>query len=189
MPRRKKKVEESEGLAIKNLPKKRPLKGSQATVPTVVKDDRNYSRFNALKHGRYADLPMYCNDCVYRSEDAGGNGKCRKYKEDSVCILREDIKVHCREADSRKPEDLKTIVDEAIELIRERALFGILKAGMDGNNIDKQTNAQFNLLHTYLKLADGLQGNVKVTETLEVSEDADFVMRMMRQVKEKNGEK
>ena len=94
----------------------------------------------------------------------------------------------CAETDSREPEALKTIADEQIKMLRERVMFSIFVAGMDGNLMDKATNAQMNTLHQYIKLMKELQGSVSVTATqVEGSDDADAITKLFRQIKvEKN---
>ncbi len=51
----------------------------------VVEDKRKMiSPFNAAKHLKDANIPAYCDQCVYRSVEAGGNGKCPKYEAGAV---------------------------------------------------------------------------------------------------------
>ena len=166
---------------IKNVPVVKH-KGKQATVPTVVKDGKVYSRYNALKHGKYAKIPIYCNDCVYRSKDVGGNGRCLAYEKDSICGIREDIQKHCGKLDSRNPDDLKTVVDEQVRMLRERVLFAIWQAGVDGNLMDRSTNAQMNTLMTYLRFARELQGTLKVTEVQDRDANTDAITKLFREV-------
>ena len=45
------------------------------------------SVYNRAKNLKYANLPAYCDQCVYRSIDSGGNGKCPKYEEGAICGL------------------------------------------------------------------------------------------------------
>ena len=160
-------------------------KGTAEKDKLVVFEDRRSitSRGNAkIKNLKYAKLPVYCNDCYYRSEEAGGNGKCSAYKEDALCEIRSDIKKHCLAMDSRKPDDLKSMVDEMIQLLRERTMFAMFTAGMDGNTVDKGTNAQLNTLHSYIKLMRELQGTTTVTAT-EARTESDFITDLFRQVK------
>lgn len=154
-------------------------------VVEVDKSKRELTKYNALKHGKYAELPIYCNDCYYRSKDEGGNGKCEAYKKDSVCTVRADIKKYCGELDSRDPDTLKTIVDNNIKMLNERVMFSIFTAGMDGNLLDKATNAQMNTLHSYIKLMKDLNGTVKITASTEETEgsgDADFITKMFKSI-------
>ena len=165
------------------MKKPKHVKGGQTTKPVVMKNGRMVSRFNAIKHGKYAKIPIYCNDCYYRSKEAGGNGKCEAYAENSVCTVREDIKKRCGMLDSRKPEDVKTMVDDTIKDLRERVMFAMFTAGLDGNLSDRATNAQMNTLRDYLRLATELQGSVKVTEMRrESNSQMDAITEIFRSV-------
>lgn len=170
--------------------RKSQKKGIERKELVVVEDKTQINARNSFKHGKYANIPIECNNCYYRAEDVGGNGKCNAYVKDSLCTVRDDIKQYCAQMDSRKPDDLKTLVDNSIKLLNERVMFSAFTAGMDGNLLDKATNAQLNSLHQFIKLAYELQGNIKVTAT-EMGEgdgDADFITKMFRQVKiEKTG--
>ena len=58
----------------------------------VVLDKRKtVSPFNSAKHLKSANIPALCDQCVYKSIDDGGNGKCPKYVKGAVCALREDF--------------------------------------------------------------------------------------------------
>ena len=58
----------------------------------VVLDKRKVvSPYNSAKHFKTANLPALCDQCVYRSIDSGGNGKCPKYEAGAVCAIREDF--------------------------------------------------------------------------------------------------
>jgi len=179
-------VEDEKLLKIKPLKKHKGVQNEDKYE--VVSEDntkKDMRKYNALKHGRYANLPIYCNDCYYRSKDEGGNGKCAVYKKDSTCEIREDIKKHCAGYDTREPDALKTIVDENIKMLQERVMFSIVSAGMDGNLLDKATNAQMNTLASFIKLARELQGSVKFTATQEETEgagDADFLSKIFKTI-------
>ena len=178
---------------IKKLPKVKGVKPSETVV--VENKRKTVSKYNALKHGKYADLPIYCNDCYYRAKDAdgegrGGNGRCEAYEKDATCSVRTDIKKYCAGLDSREPDALKTMVDDTIKQLRERVMFSIFTAGMDGNLLDKATNAQMNTLHQYIKLAKELQGSIRVTATQEEtqgSSEADFITKLFKTVSVEKG--
>lgn len=54
----------------------------------VVEDKRKtISPFNSAKHFKAANIPALCDQCVYKSIEAGGNGKCPKYEEGAVLSL------------------------------------------------------------------------------------------------------
>ena len=52
---------------------------------------KTLSKFNAAKHFKTANIPALCDQCVYRSIETGGNGKCPKYEKGAVCSIREDF--------------------------------------------------------------------------------------------------
>ena len=171
--------------------KKHQRKGEQsakaAGVPVVVKKKgRIFSRFNALKTGKYAKLPIYCDDCIYRSKDDGGNGKCGSYEAGSVCVIRQDIQKHIGLLDSRKPDHIRQMVDEMIQMLMGRTLFAAWQAGVDGNVIDRHTNAQMNTLMQYMRFATELNKPVKMELTevhTEGGTDTDMITNLFRQMK------
>jgi len=61
----------------------------------LVIDKRTLPKTNNpphLKDLRYArNLPAECNNCPYRAEEEGGNGICKKYEKDALCVIRKDI--------------------------------------------------------------------------------------------------
>ena len=178
---------ESEDKVNIKLKKRKAPKGSgkkDVTEVTLKKDGRSItSKTNAMKHGKYATLPIYCNDCYYRAEDAGGNGKCAAYLKDSVCTVKDDIKKHCATYDTRDPETLKDITNDNIKLLQERVMFSVFTSGMDGNLLDKATNAQMNTLHQFIRLAKDLNGTVKITaEQSQTEGDADFISNLFKKV-------
>lgn len=62
---------------------------------TLAVDKRTLPKTNNppnLKDLRYArNLPAECNNCPYRSQEEGGNGICKKYEKDALCVIRKDI--------------------------------------------------------------------------------------------------
>ena len=57
----------------------------------VIDKRKTVSPFNSAKHLKTANIPALCDQCVYRSIEDGGNGKCPKYEAGSVCVIREDF--------------------------------------------------------------------------------------------------
>ena len=66
-----------------------------------------FSPFNSAKHLKTANIPAECDQCVYRSIDDGGNGKCPKYEAGAVCSIRDDYIKVINLLDTRKPDDIK----------------------------------------------------------------------------------
>ena len=54
------------------------IKQEKGKMLGTVDKRKSVSSLNAAKHLRSAELPALCNDCIYRSIDTGGNGKCPK---------------------------------------------------------------------------------------------------------------
>ena len=59
----------------------------------LVKENKHktISPFNSAKHLKTANVPALWDQCVYRSIEDGGNGKCPKYEIDAVCAIRKDF--------------------------------------------------------------------------------------------------
>jgi len=93
------------------------FKMSKVEGKITVDKRKTISPHNAVKSLKYAKLPAKCNDCIYRSVEAGGNGKCPKYEEDAACGVRKDIKRFLTQIDSRNAEDLKVLLDFLIHRI------------------------------------------------------------------------
>ena len=73
--------------------------------------ERPVSPFNSAKHLKTANIPALCDQCIYRSIDDGGNGKCPKYEAGAVCAIRKDFINMINTLDTRNPEDLKSMMD------------------------------------------------------------------------------
>jgi len=143
----------------------------------VVKIDQRKvtSKYNAVKHGVYANFPLLCNNCDLRPKETGGIGGCNVYQKDSTCNVRKDIRKYNEQFDTRDPEQLKHIVDDQIHLLLERVAFAEFRAGVEGGLLDKATLAQTHELRDFIKLQHELMGSVKITaieeENLDVKND------------------
>ena len=86
----------------------------------VVENKRKtVSPFNSAKNLKFANIPALCDQCVYRSIDDGGNGKCPKYEKGAVCAIRDDFVKFINELDTREPEDVKAMLDMLVKLSYE----------------------------------------------------------------------
>lgn len=148
----------------------------------AVKDRRSItSRGNPFKHGKRANLPALCDQCVFgRNKDVGGNGKCSEYEEGAACKIRADIEKVINHYDTRNVEGLQTLVDIELKRVLALGILGDIISRMEGNVPDKDathTNAFVKLGH----LAFTLQGTTKMTarEIHGVTPDAvsDFFRR------------
>ena len=101
----------------------------------VVSADKRklISPFNSTKHFKSANIPALCDQCVYRSVEDGGNGKCPKYEAGAVCAIREDFLKFINEIDTRNPEDIKAMMDMIAKISFENVLMALTQAKMDGN--------------------------------------------------------
>ena len=126
---------------------------------------KSISSFNAAKHLRSAELPALCNDCIYRSVETGGNGKCPKYEADATCAIRADIQKVVGDMDTRDPEQLKGILDYLVKLYTEQIFVALGESKMDGNIPDRNTNAQLNSLLKIINTMVELSGKVEIKET------------------------
>ena len=137
-------------------------------VTKIVSDDkRKYiSPHNSAKSLKYAKLPALCNDCIYRSEEDGGNGKCPKYERDAACAIRKDIKKFLKQIDTRKAEDLGALLDFLTKQTMENVLIAFSQSKMDGNIPDRNTRSEVNSLLNIIKILKELS-SVEVSETRE----------------------
>jgi hypothetical protein len=141
------------------------IKENKGKLLGTVDKRKSVSAFNAAKHLRSAELPALCNDCIYRSIDSGGNGKCPKYELDASCAIREDIQKVIGDMDTRDPEQLKGILDYLVKLYTEQIFVALGESKMDGNIPDRNTNAQLNSLLKIINTMVELSGKVEIKET------------------------
>ena len=139
----------------------------------VVEDKRKtISPFNSAKHFKAANIPALCDQCVYKSIEAGGNGKCPKYEEGAVCAIREDFLKFINELDTRNPEDLKAMIDMLAKISFENVLMALTQAKMDGNIPDRNTQSQTNTLINLIKLMSEVSNKITVTEKKEYTKES-----------------
>ncbi len=135
----------------------------------VSEDKRKtISPYNSLKHFKNASLPAECNNCIYKSIEAGGNGKCPKYEADAVCGIREDFSKYIEQLDTRNPADLKILLGEFIHIMSENTIISLAQMKMDGNIPDRNTISQLNMLLKTMQQMQDLSDTVEVKETTEM---------------------
>ena len=122
------------------------------------------SPYNSTKHFKDANIPAYCDQCVYRSVDTGGNGKCPKYEAGAVCSIRDDYIKIINQLDTRNPEDVKSMLDMIAKISFENVLMALTQAKMDGNIPDRNTKSEINTLLAVVKSINDLNTKVVVTE-------------------------
>ena len=143
---------------------------------------KTISPFNSVKHLKTANIPALCDQCVYRSIDDGGNGKCPKYEKGAVCAIREDFVKFINTLDTRNPEDLKAMIDMLAKLSFENVLMALTQAKMDGNIPDRNTKSEINTLLQIVKSINDLNSKIVVTERTEFDKTGD-ISNIFRQIK------
>lgn len=154
---------------------------SEANNAIKVKDNSYIDKikYNALKHGKYAKVPLQCNQCQYRSEVAGGNGKCTEYQADAVCVIRSDLKKVIDQYDTRNADDMRNIVNEMIQMLFEKFAFAECVKRMDGTQLSALDMHVASQLHKFVKLQSEL-----ITSTVIAQEELveDSGKRTIRQI-------
>jgi hypothetical protein len=150
----------------------------------VIKEDKRktISPFNSAKHLKTANIPALCDQCVYRSIDDGGNGKCPKYEKGAACGIRDDFVKFIGELDTRNPEDLKAMMDMLAKLSFENVLMALTQSKMDGNIPDRNTKSEVNTLLGIVKSINDLNSKIEITETTEYDKSGD-IANIFRQIK------
>ena len=148
----------------------------------VVENKRKtISPFNSAKHLKTANIPALCDQCVYRSIDDGGNGKCPKYEAGAVCAIRNDFISLINTLDTRNPEDLKSMMDMLAKLSFENVLMALTQAKMDGNIPDRNTKSEVNTLLAIVKSINDLNAKIVVTEKTEYRQgDIENIFRQIK---------
>ena len=158
-------------------------------INTVVENKRKtVSVYNRAKNFKYANLPAYCDQCVYRSIDSGGNGKCPVYEAGAVCAIRKDFVNMINTLDTRNPEDLKSMMDMLAKLSFENVLMALYESKMDGNIPDRNTKSEVNTLLKIISTIGEISNKIEVSETTTLNKKGD-IESIFRQIKaNKKGE-
>ena len=149
---------------------------------------KTLSKFNAAKHFKTANIPALCDQCVYRSIETGGNGKCPKYEAGAACGIRDDFVQFINEIDTRNPEDLKSMMDMIAKLSFENVLMALTQSKLDGNIPDRNTKSEINTLLNVVKSINDMNSKIVVTEKAEYNKEGD-IANIFRQIKaQKSGD-
>ena len=150
----------------------------------VIENKRKtVSPFNSAKHLKTANIPALCDQCVYRSIEDGGNGKCPKYEAGAVCAIRDDFINLINTLDTRNPEDLKSMMDMLAKLSFENVLMALTQAKMDGNVPDRNTKSEINTLLSVIKSINDLNTKVVVTQQTALDEKTGDISSIFKQIK------
>ena len=106
--------------------------------------------------------------------------KCGHYPE--VSMIREDFVKFINELDTRKPEDLKEMLDMLAKLSFENVLMALTQSKMDGNIPDRNTKAEINSFLQVMKGLNELNSKVVLTEKAEYTKEGD-ISNIFRQIK------
>ena len=154
----------------------------------VVENKRKtVSPFNSTKNLKFANIPALCDQCVYRSIEDGGNGKCPKYEAGAVCAIRDDFVKFIAGLDTREPEDVKAMLDMLVKLSFENVLMALTQAKMDGNIPDRNTKSEINSLLNIVKSINDLNSKISITEEKRYSKEGD-IENIFRQIKAQKSE-
>jgi hypothetical protein len=149
----------------------------------VVLDKRKtVSPFNSAKHLKSANIPALCDQCVYKSIDDGGNGKCPKYEKGAVCAIREDFVKFINELDTRNPEDVKAMLDMLAKLSFENVLMALAESKFDGNIPDRNTKSEINTLLNVVKAINDLNSKIVISEKTRYDNKGD-IESIFKQIK------
>lgn len=90
-------------------------------LPVLQVDGRTTPRAPNLKHLRFSKkLPLRCDECRFRPQDNGGEiGGCSKYKEGSLCVIRNDIRKEIEKYSSDNPDIILPLLQEEFEATYE----------------------------------------------------------------------
>ena len=142
----------------------------------VVDGHKTVSPFNSAKHLKTANIPALCDQCVYRSIDSGGNGKCPKYEEGAMCAIRKDFIELINELDTRNPEHVKTMLDMLAKLM------ALTESKFDGNIPDRNTKSEVNTLLKIISTIGEISSKIIVSEEQKFSKTGD-IESIFRQIK------
>jgi len=140
------------------------------------------SPFNSMKHMKRANIPALCDQCVYRSIDTGGNGKCPKYEAGAVCAIRNDFIALINEMDTRNPDHIKTMLDMLAKLSFENVLMALTESKFDGNIPDRNTKSEVNTLLKIISTIGEISSKITVSEEQRFNKQGD-IESIFRQIK------
>ena len=141
-----------------------------------------FSPFNSAKHLKTANIPAECDQCVYRSIDAGGNGNCPKYEKGALCAIRKDFVAMINELDTRDPAHVKTMLDMLAKLSFENVLMALTESKFDGNIPDRNTKSEVNTLLKIISTIGEISNKIVVTEEQKFNKKGD-IENIFRQIK------
>lgn len=146
-------------------------------VKTLEVDKRTESKLAnppRVKHLRYSrHLPAKCNECPFRPQELGGNGVCTVYKEDSVCIIRNDIRKMFEKFDERNEIKIVDLMEAEFqsnyEVLRFFEEMENMSSALDPE-VTRRMNAVTNLGKAISEIKSKIQ-TIEVTEKKTLTDD------------------
>lgn len=148
----------------------------------VVDGRKTISPFNSIKNLKTANIPALCDQCVYRSIDTGGNGKCPKYEAGAVCAIRKDFVALINELDTRNPEHIKTMLDMLAKLSFENVLMALTESKFDGNIPDRNSKSEINTLLKIISTIGEISNKIVISQETKLNKQGD-IDSIFRQIK------
>jgi len=158
------------------------FKIKKITGDIEVDKRKTISPYNSIKNFKYANIPAQCNDCVYRSREEGGNGKCSVYEKDAACAIRKDIAKFLGQIDTRNANDLKSLLDLLAKLNVENYLMANAQSRLDGNIPDRNTRSEINSIMSIMKLLVEMSSKLSASERTSFDKAGD-ITNIFRELK------
>lgn len=139
------------------------------------------SKFNAYKHGMYANLPMQCNLCDHRPVDLAGTGKCQYYKADSICVVDKDYRELYENLNTRDTNEVGDAIGRLFKKMGSKLEYIEFRNSLEGGTPDRTF---FHLAEMTLKYGNMLKElnrtEVTVTEK-QIKSDGNDIWAVIRQ--------
>ena len=117
-----------------------------------------------LKYSR--QITTHCDDCPLRPINEGGDGYCTKYKKDSLCVIKEDIKKLVDKFETRDTSTIMPLMEAEYKNNFERMLFFQTLEDM-GNELNPEVTKRLNAMTNMFKAYEDIK---RRNNTIEVEE-------------------
>jgi len=125
------------------------------------------TNYKGLKYAR--NLPPECNGCPFRPQEEGGNGICKQYKKDSLCVIRKDI---AKLIDKHGGRTLELMEGEFNDNYEKLKFWEVMEehSGELNPEVTKRINSMTNL-GKVVEEAKAKRSTVEITEKTTLSQD------------------
>lgn len=157
----------------------------------IVLNKNNKPNMRNVKNLKYSrKITTKCNDCPLRDIDEGGDGFCTKYKKDSLCIIKEDIKKLVDKFETRDVNTIMPLMEAEYKNNFERMLFFQTLEDMSNElnpEVTKRLNAMTNMFKAYEDIKRR-NNTIEVEERHKISDnEVTEISRIVRaQIKDDN---